>query len=365
MFGPTIYKRDATGKIRIWRYEVDNNCWRTYAGLMGGELVVSGWTTCTPKSQPTAQEQALFEAKAEHQKKIDRDYRSSLEDVDRPRASVVKPMLAHKFEGWVAGWQNVYSQPKLDGIRCIATRDGLWTRQSKPIISCLHIEEALRPFFAENPDHVFDGELYNHDLKDDFNAITSVVKKLKPTEEDKAESARLIQYHIYDVPSHGGTFGERYHSLEFTHLDDSCFIHFVETNLAFDKHQLDADYEVYINDGYEGQIVRLNGRYEQKRSKLLLKRKEFQDEEFPISRVIEGNGNWAGYAKAIEFILPDDKRLENGDRPKAGIRGSQEMMKKLLDGPAPDSVTVRFFAYTPAGIPRFPVATAFHHGERL
>ncbi len=64
-----------------------------------------------------------------------------------------------------------------------------------------HIQQALRPFFAKNPTAVLDGELYNHGLKDDFEKIISLVKKKKPTDQDKAEAKELVQYHIYDVAS--------------------------------------------------------------------------------------------------------------------------------------------------------------------
>ena len=199
-----IFKRDTTGRIRTWQYQVEGGSWRTISGLQDGEKVITGWTICKPKSQDTAEEQALFEARAEHQKKLDRDYRATIEDVDRPRDSVVKPMLAHKFDGWVDGWREVYSQPKLDGIRCIATINGLWSRQGKPFVSCPHIVESLKPLFEKCPTLILDGELYNHALKEDFNSITSSVKKLKPTEEDLRECADKIQYHVYDMPSHDG-----------------------------------------------------------------------------------------------------------------------------------------------------------------
>jgi hypothetical protein len=41
-------------------------------------------------------------------------------------------------------------------------------------------------------------------------------------------------------------------------------------------------------------------------------------------------------------------------------------MKALLGAPKPDMATVRYFALTPDGIPRFPVVVAFHQaGSRL
>lgn len=357
MLSSEIFKRDATGRIRTWQYEVDGPRWRTISGLQDGEKVVTGWTSCTPKSQDTADEQAIFEAKAEETKKLDRDYRSTLGDVDRPRASVIKPMLAHKFEGW-DGKSPVYSQPKLDGVRCIATIDGLWTRQGKPIVSCLHIVDALRPLFDRDPSLIFDGELYNHELKEDFNAITSAVKKLKPTVDDLETSRRLIQYHIYDLPSHSGVFSERLDALFDLEINiESSYLLRVPTKVALTPYHLDKDYEIYLEAGYEGQMVRLDAVYQQKRSKSLLKRKEFQDEEFEVVAVEEGQGNWAGYAKRAVLKLRDGRTFG------AGIKGDQAYCRDLLDKSF-DKATVKFFAYTPDGVPRFGVVTQFFNGER-
>jgi DNA ligase-1 len=109
--------------------------------------------------------------------------------------------------------------------------------------------------------------------------------------------------------------------------------------------------------------------YEQKRSKTLRKRKDFIDEEFPISKIFEGNGNWAGCAKAVEFTMPGDKRDEDGNRPKAGVKGTQEFARQLLADKAKyedgkGTGTIRYFMLTPAGIPRFGVLVAIYEGKR-
>lgn len=350
----TIYKRDSSGNIRVWTAEVEDNKWRTTAGIMGGKLVTSEWTVCTPKSQDTAEEQAMFEAKAEHQKKLDRDYRATIADVDVKRASVIKPMLAHKYEKMETSDVFVFSQPKLDGIRCIATKDGLWSRQGKPIVAVPHIREALAPLFAEDPSLIFDGELYNHALRDDFNKITSVVKKLKPTPDDLAEAARLIEYHVYDLPSDTRNFSDR--SAWLADLDFTGPIKLVKTKHVLDEEELLAEYAALVAEGYEGQMVRLDTPYEQKRSKSLLKHKSFQDDEFEVIALEEGVGNWSGYAKRATL------RLKDGREFGAGIKGNQDYCKGLLST-SPKTATVRFFALTPDGVPRFPIATAFHGQE--
>jgi DNA ligase 1 len=48
-------------------------------------------------------------------------------------------------------------------------------------------------------DVILDGELYNHDLKNDFEKIISLVRKTKPTEEDRLESTQMVQFHCYDI----------------------------------------------------------------------------------------------------------------------------------------------------------------------
>ena len=75
-------------------------------------------------------------------------------------------MLAHDYTK--RPQSNGYSQPKLDGIRCVVDKNGMWTRAGKPINSCPHIFESLKKFIEDNPNMIIDGELYNHELKADL-----------------------------------------------------------------------------------------------------------------------------------------------------------------------------------------------------
>ena len=110
-----------------------------------------------------------------------------------------KPMLAHKFDESRVDWsQPVYIQAKLDGVRCLFTKDGAYSRTGKKFMNLAHIELALIPFFKQQPDVVLDGELYNHELKHDFEKIISLVRKQKPTADDRLEAKQLVQFHVYD-----------------------------------------------------------------------------------------------------------------------------------------------------------------------
>lgn len=373
MHGPKIYKRDTNGGIRSWQYQVDETegCWRTQSGLVDGQLVTSGWTTCIPKSKPTAAAQALFEAEAEMGKKLDKDYALTIEGVDEPRDCGGKVMLAHKYETFPGP---CFSQPKLDGMRCKVNRHGMWSRTGKPILSCPHIFAILAPAFINMPDLEIDGELYNHELRDNFPKLMSILRKSKPTDADIAEAASVAQFHVYDLYRPEKTFGQRFNTLElFVENLGAAEIVLVPTVEVATAEQLDAAYATYLTDGYEGQIVRLDGPYERKRSKNLLKRKEFETAEFPLIAIEEGNGNWAGLAKKVRFRLPDGRECGGG------IRGTAEQAKELLARASElvgRPVTVRYFKTPgidqdgqptgdPGTLPRFPVAIDFDRPDQI
>ena len=105
---------------------------------------------------------------------------------------MIKPMLAYKVGKKPVDWTKpVFLQPKLDGVRCVIRRESdfpgqeylasfsvkAYSRTGKPWLNIQHILDELYPFFFHNPDAILDGELYNHDLRNDFNKIISLVRK--------------------------------------------------------------------------------------------------------------------------------------------------------------------------------------------
>lgn len=289
---PKIYARDTSGRIRTWMAQVggnvDGSYWRTVSGLLDGNTVVSEWREAFPKNigkknETTAEEQAIFEANAAKVKKEGQGYFENISDIDSHTKS--SPMLAKDYSKFKKELPYpVYSQPKLDGIRCIARADGLWTRAGKEIVAVPHVFEALESFFSENPDVVLDGELYNHaELKEDFQQLVSVVRKSKPTQEDIAQAKALVEYHVYDVVNMTEEmFDKRIARVEeIVNKVDSTSIKLVETQFVATKEELDNLYGSYLEDGFEGQMVRLpEYGYEPRRSPSLLKRKTFSSSEF-------------------------------------------------------------------------------------
>ena len=160
-----LYKRDSKGKLRIWEiqwgYSDDSAGTRTISGLVDGKKVTSGWNLSEAKNvgrsnATTVVTQAESEAKSQWDIKAEKEYFNDVLLVDT--YDKFKPMLAHDYtktkvpvtEGWV--------QPKLDGIRCIVNKNGMWTRSGKAINSCPHIWESLQGFMEQNPHYILDGE---------------------------------------------------------------------------------------------------------------------------------------------------------------------------------------------------------------
>ena len=351
----TIYKKTKTGATQEWTIEVDGNKYRTHSGQVGGAITTNEWTVVYGKNvgranSTTDSEQAMAEAVAKRTKKLESGYFEDVNNINEQQ--YFEPMLAAKWEDYKDKIQYpIYSQPKLDGIRCIVTKDGMFSRNGKPIISAPHIGESLNFLFESNPNLILDGELYADKFANDFNAIVSLVKKTKPTADDLKESAKNIEYHIYDIPSVNETFDGRLEALnELFQYFPKC-VKLVETHIADNVDEVMELYGEYVDKGFEGQMLRLNGKYENKRSKSLLKHKSFVDEEYTILDIVEGEGNRTGTAGYMVFETVEGKRF------KSNVKGTWDETAEMLKNKTEligKQATIKYFNLTPDGIPRFP-----------
>jgi len=227
-----------------------------------------------------------------------------------------------------------FVQPKLDGVRCVIQCDGnpakrgivAFSRTGKEWKNIDHILEQLIPFFIKYPYVILDGELYNHDLRDNFEKIISLVRKTKPTDEDRLEASKLTQFHCYDIIDEKLPFDQRneFINQSLMLLGDSIYI--VDTRDIFDEKMASAFHKVNLKEGYEGSIVRTNDTYQCKRSHNLRKFKDFSDAEATIVGFVEGKGKRVGTLG--KFIMKDDDGNEFGCPPGKGY--NYEDMKKLL-----------------------------------
>lgn len=352
---PALFKRSTTGKISFWQIEVEGSKFRTESGFTDGLKIVSEWTECTAKSYNTATKQAEKQAKSLHKKKTDLGAFEDVNDIDNP--VFFKPMLARELSEVEVEFP-IASQPKYDGVRNIIQEYGMTTRNGKKTVSAPHIFESLKPLFEKDPDLILDGELFAEKSDEvDFNMIISCVRKTKPEPEDLIESKKNIKFYVYDCPSAPGGFMERYDYLKSLELPDTIVL--VPTVILNSMDAVKIKFGEYIAAGYEGEMLRvLDGEYENKRSKNLIKYKEFKTEEYIIKDVIEGNGKLKGKVGKLVFET-------NNSEFSSAVNGDHKYLEKLwkskelIGKPA----TVRFQELTPDLIPRFPKVIAIRDYE--
>lgn len=267
----------------------------------------------------------------------------------------IKAMLAHKYNEDKADYP-AFIQPKLDGVRCLFTAKGAFSRANNRFMNVEHIEQALKPFFAKNPTAVLDGELYNHGLKDDFEKIISLVKKKKPTDQDKAEAKELVQYHIYDVASMTiGTYTDRYlFILAEQSLKNKACLQVIDNNLVLDFDDAIKMHKKNLKLGYEGSMYRTpSGKYKGTRSWDLMKFKDFHDTEATIIGYEIGKGKRQGTLG--KFIMQDDEGVEFGCPPGKGYdyKDLANMLDNIHDYIG-QRATFTYFQRTQAGSYRHP-----------
>jgi DNA ligase-1 len=223
---------------------------------------------------------------------------------------MIKPMLAYKVDKKPVNWsEKVFMQPKLDGVRCVISKNGAWSRTGKPWLNIDHILESLKPVFKLYPELTLDGELYNHELKNDFEKIISLVRKTKPTAAHRAEAADLVQFHCYDFIGTDLLFASRMKFLSTAPLYSDC-VKYVPTHSVATRDLANAIHADWLEAGYEGSILRLNGVYECKRSYNLQKFKDFHDTEATIVGYVPGKGKFTGLIG--KFLMRDDDGIEFG-----------------------------------------------------
>jgi len=276
----------------------------------------------------------------------------------------IKAMLAHKYNEDKADYP-AFIQPKLDGVRCLFSAKGAFSRTGNQFMNVMHIEKALEPLFAKYPNIVVDGELYNHGLKDDFEKIISLVRKKKPTVEDIVEASQLTQYHIYDIASmEYATYTDR----NLFILAEPCLrfkhgIQITPTKLATDFDDALNMHKENLKLGYEGSIYRTpSGKYKGTRSWDLMKFKDFHDAEATIINYEVGKGKREGTLG--KFIMEDEHGNVFGCPPGKGYdyKGMADLLENIHDYIG-QTATFTYFQRTQAGSYRHPLFKCLRNYE--
>lgn len=367
---PMLYSRTSTGSVQTWKVEIEGDKYRFHTGKKGGAIITTEWTTCKGKSigranETTPEEQAAKEAKAAMADKLKSGgYWESESDIDRRR--FFPPMLAHKYVelddnnkivsrrkiDWAKG---VWASPKMDGLRCVINREGAFSREGNQFLAFPHIPRELQALFIEDPNLILDGECYTHALANNFNKIISLAKKKKPTPAQLQESEDKLEYWVFDVASHKGTYTERYAWLEKNiqeRFKGNKWINLCEHVMIYSEADMDAYLSKCIQQGFEGAMMNIpDTLYEpDRRSYFILKYKLFMDEDFEIIDVQEGDGNRAGMMGRCVMKIPKGGTFDCDSKGNAAFFRQLLRDKKNVIG---KKAIVRFQNYTPDGKPRF------------
>ena len=371
-FSKTLFKRHTNGSVGSWTVSVLDNengtatLQSSAVKVLGGQSVINSKIYASGKNigranETTPVEQAELEAKSKVSKKIDGGYVENVEDAAVTATNglgFIKPMLAKPIDSVKEWSQRAILQPKLDGHRMLATvRDGfvvLYSRQGK-LVDIAHIKVELQALFDSGKwnGETLDGEAYVHGEL--LNNISSLIKKPKP------ESINL-NYFIYDIDVNV-CYQERL-TMITDMLGDNQYpsLRLTESHLVDNQADIDQLHARYLAESYEGSIIRLLGiGYETgKRSSNLLKKKDFQDDEFKVTAWREGTPKITDRGT---FQLPVFECLTSeGIAFECTAPGNMEERHSIYE--RADSfigkwLTVKFFNLTERGAPFLPVALRF------
>lgn len=344
MISETLYKKDSNGRVRVWTVTALDDALEIEHGVLGGSLQIKYEEVPFGKANRTKEEQIHSRLISRVNKQMDKGYVRDLNIAASSKPvnalGLCQPMLAHKYRDYPVDFkrQEVYVQRKYDGNRCIIhhhPNNGLiaYSRNGKPISSIGHILDGLElPVGAS-----IDGELYCHGFM--LQQIASWIKR-------KQEDTLKLKYHAYDMIVKA-PFPERFKQL----CEVKGNIEIVDTWAVSSEENLKEYHARFRAEGYEGTIIRLAGtRYEDgRRSKNVLKVKDFDDEEFLVIDVVPSKDQWAVLVCT----------MANGNTFRVTAPGTIQDKEEVLLNKGNyigKRVTVEYAYLTEDGIPFHPVS---------
>jgi len=363
-----------TGSAKFWQGHVYlGEDGLSYIGSTSWQETKGGGTsavlTATPKlakpknvgkaNETTSEEQAYSEIQSKIKKQKDKGYRAPGEAAsDRPL-----PMLAHSFDkrGHNIVWPCAI-QPKLDGFRMLVRGTQAWTRKGID-----HVAECVARIVDEivelsiPKEWILDGEL----ILEGMPPLQQTAAAAKKYNKDTSS----LRYHIYDViTGDDSPFRLRSHWIKDTIGDVGSNIIYVPTFSVDNEATAREFHDAFVAEGFEGAILRnWDAAYHVgHRSPDLQKLKSFEDAEFTIVDVLEGEGSETGCAIFMCTIGPDLCQCKGCQesygcveptfkvRPRGTVAMRREwfQQREELIG---EQLTVRYSTLTDDGIPFHPV----------
>ncbi len=374
---PTLYGESSHGKRKVWSIRVEKR--GTFGviitehgyedgKMVSSERVVEVGKNIGKRNETTPVEQAISEAQSSWNKKKDAGYVADAEvciaeeaDSDCEPAAASSgaplPMLAHDYNKRGKDMKfPCYVQPKLDGVRCVATKTGLYSRNGKDFPHLPHIRADMASL---KEDVILDGELYSDELT--FQEIVGIVKKVTLKGDDAAKMKKIYLY-VYDIILPDVPYKDRLTKLKDLFSKNRVpNLHLLGTKICETREKVKEMHAEYVAEGYEGIMLRnMLGKYRIKvRSADLQKYKEFFDSEYKVVGFKEGDGLEKG---CVIWICQTAAGQEFAVRPR-GTHEDRAALLKEARKYVGKNLTVRYQELTTDGIPRFPVGITFRDYE--
>lgn len=253
-----------------------------------------------------------------------------------------------------------FIEPKLDGLRMVVVGGVAYTRNGKVIESVQHILDQLSSVLPL-ADYVLDGEVMGGG---GFDEASGKVRK-------KSVQARDAVYHVFDMikatewtNKQTAAFGIRRRALEAT-LEPHAVpnVRVVRNYRLRDIFEISNFMSSFTKQGFEGAMLKDGAApYQFKRSKHLLKVKDWMSEDGEIVDVIEGRGKYKGKLGAI--VVRHQSLVDTDQTTTTEVgSGFDDAERTILWNGREDIlgqwVEVKYQNSTPDGRMRFPVFLGF------
>jgi ATP-dependent DNA ligase len=353
---PVLENKTSKGLAKFWQGHVVQDGGKFFTQTTFWQSTKDGGETVKQTSAPyevvgknigkanetTPKDQAMSEMASTEKKQRDKGYHESGGTAD----ILLLPMLAHKY----AERKHTLSfpasvQPKLDGCRCLSLNGKKWSRGGKEFIT-----EVIRHLQFNTDGHTIDGELL---LPADEGGFQDSVKAIKKFRE---ELSPKLEYHVYDMVDTNAPFPHRYETLQRLIEKAPPGVKLVPTHAITKEDEIFAHHSQFVLDGFEGTMVRSHtGAYViGQRNVQLLKYKDFLDDEFIVTDVLEGGGKEKGCAI---FVCETKDKQQFNVRPRGTAEARKKMFadRKTFIG---QPLIVQYQNLSDEGIPRFPTGIA-------
>jgi DNA ligase-1 len=274
--------------------------------------------------------------------------------VQAPRASSGDPLkggvlLAEKWTPEIDP-TGYWMSEKLDGVRAIWDGEAFSSRNGNRFSTPASFARLL-------PKTPLDGELYIGPRQ--FHEAVSIVRSGVAN----PQRWKSIRYMVFDLPDSREPFEERVRHIRSIvaeacrKSDGPCPIEAVEQVRCTSPAHFGKFHAEAVARGNEGTMLRAPGSaYERRRSRTLLKAKDFFDAEARIVGTYAGEGKHRGRLGGYEAV--DE---ETGVRFRVGTGLTDRQRENPL--PVGTRITYRYQERNPSGAPRFPTFVAVRDYE--